>query len=99
VILTKEGAIVKSSLGSRLSLRVPKLIRSDNIQTQQYSTLVTQLTSKARGVVRDLDPEVDDINNGWDNGLIFTIRTTLPFSGYAPRSMRYIQSVGLKNTF
>lgn len=35
------------------------MIRStlDNIQTQQYSTLVTQLAVKARDVVRDLDPE------------------------------------------
>ncbi|KAI8806490.1 hypothetical protein BJ742DRAFT_679945, partial [Cladochytrium replicatum] len=31
----------------------------DNIQTQQYSTLVTQLATKGKGVVRDLDPEDD----------------------------------------
>jgi len=30
----------------------------DNIQTQQYSTLITQLTEKAQNVVRDIDPEV-----------------------------------------
>ena len=35
------------------------MIRSslDNIQTPQISTLVTQLATRGKGVVRDLDPE------------------------------------------
>ncbi|KAI9197415.1 uncharacterized protein BJ171DRAFT_520213 [Polychytrium aggregatum] len=45
VIANHEGSVIRSTL--------------DNIQTQQYSTLVTQLASKAKGVVRDLDPEDD----------------------------------------
>jgi len=44
VIVNHEGSVVKSTL--------------DNIQTQQYSTLITQLTEKAQNVVRDIDPEV-----------------------------------------
>ncbi|KAG4088409.1 hypothetical protein H8356DRAFT_1315378 [Neocallimastix lanati (nom. inval.)] len=43
VIVNHEGSVVKSTL--------------DNIQTQQYSTLITQLTEKAQNVVRDIDPE------------------------------------------
>ena len=46
MIATHEGAVISSTL--------------DNIQTQQYSTLVAQLASKAKGCVRDLDPEVGD---------------------------------------
>ncbi|KAJ3408379.1 Dynein light chain roadblock-type 2 [Chytriomyces hyalinus] len=45
VIATHDGSVIKSTL--------------DNIQTQQYSTLVTQLAAKGKGVVRDLDPEDD----------------------------------------
>ncbi|KAI8804141.1 hypothetical protein BJ742DRAFT_776426 [Cladochytrium replicatum] len=45
VIATHDGTVVRSTL--------------DNIQTQQYSTLVTQLATKGKGVVRDLDPEDD----------------------------------------
>ncbi|KAJ3119897.1 hypothetical protein HK098_005028 [Nowakowskiella sp. JEL0407] len=44
VIASHDGSVIKSTL--------------DNIQTQQYSMLVTQLATKAMGVVRDLDPEV-----------------------------------------
>jgi dynein light chain roadblock-type len=42
--VTHDGSVIRSTL--------------DNIQTQQYSTLVTQLAAKGKGVVRDLDPEV-----------------------------------------
>ncbi|ORY51111.1 hypothetical protein BCR33DRAFT_656416, partial [Rhizoclosmatium globosum] len=45
VIATHDGSVIRSTL--------------DNIQTQQYSTLVTQLAAKGKGVVRDLDPEDD----------------------------------------
>ncbi|KAI8816316.1 uncharacterized protein EV422DRAFT_296219 [Fimicolochytrium jonesii] len=45
VIATHEGSVVRSTL--------------DNIQTQQISTLVTQLAARGKGVVRDLDPEDD----------------------------------------
>ncbi|KAJ3415592.1 Dynein light chain roadblock-type 2 [Chytridiales sp. JEL 0842] len=45
VITTHDGSVIRSTL--------------DNIQTQQYSTLVTQLAAKGKGVVRDLDPEDD----------------------------------------
>ncbi|KAJ3208694.1 Dynein light chain roadblock-type 2 [Dinochytrium kinnereticum] len=45
VIVTHDGSVIRSTL--------------DNIQTQQYSTLVTQLAAKGKGVVRDLDPEDD----------------------------------------
>ncbi|KAI9330944.1 hypothetical protein BDR26DRAFT_807182, partial [Obelidium mucronatum] len=43
VITSHDGSVIRSTL--------------DNIQTQQYSTLVTQLAAKGKGVVRDLDPE------------------------------------------
>jgi predicted regulator of Ras-like GTPase activity (Roadblock/LC7/MglB family) len=42
IITSHEGTVIRSSL--------------DNIQTQQYSTLVTQLAIKGKSVVRDLDP-------------------------------------------
>ncbi|TPX44072.1 hypothetical protein SeLEV6574_g04729 [Synchytrium endobioticum] len=45
VIATHEGTVIRSTL--------------DNIQTQQYSTLVSQLAAKAKASVRDLDPEDD----------------------------------------
>ncbi len=45
LIVTHEGTVIKSTL--------------DNIQTISHSTSITQLTAKARGVVRDLDPEND----------------------------------------
>jgi dynein light chain roadblock-type len=45
IITSHEGTVIRSSL--------------DNIQTQQYSTLVTQLAIKGKSVVRDLDPEDD----------------------------------------
>ncbi|KAI8608310.1 hypothetical protein BC830DRAFT_17224 [Chytriomyces sp. MP71] len=44
VIATHDGSVIRSTLY--------------NIQTQQYSTLVTQLAAKGKGVVRDLDPAV-----------------------------------------
>ncbi|KAJ3131744.1 hypothetical protein HK100_006057 [Physocladia obscura] len=44
VICGHDGSVIRSTL--------------DNIQTQQYSTLVTQLAAKGKGVVRDLDPEM-----------------------------------------
>ncbi|KAI8910910.1 hypothetical protein EDD86DRAFT_182449, partial [Gorgonomyces haynaldii] len=43
VIATHEGSVIRSSL--------------DNIQTPQIATLVTQLATRGKGVVRDLDPE------------------------------------------
>ncbi|KAL2912916.1 Dynein light chain roadblock-type 2 [Polyrhizophydium stewartii] len=43
VIATHEGSVIRSTL--------------DNIQTPQISTLVTQLASRGKSVVRDLDPE------------------------------------------
>jgi len=45
VVATHEGTVVRSTL--------------DNIQTQQISTLVTQLAARGKGVVRDIDPEDD----------------------------------------
>ncbi|KAJ3183031.1 Dynein light chain roadblock-type 2 [Geranomyces variabilis] len=45
VIATHEGSVIRSTL--------------DNIQTQQISTLVTQLAARGKSVVRDLDPEDD----------------------------------------
>lgn len=45
VIVTHEGLPVRSTLDARL--------------TQQYSALISQLASKARSVVRDLDPTND----------------------------------------
>ncbi|KAJ3300273.1 Dynein light chain roadblock-type 2 [Borealophlyctis nickersoniae] len=45
VVATHEGTVLKSTL--------------DNIQTQQISTLVTQLAARGKSVVRDLDPEDD----------------------------------------
>merc|ERR1711912_216442 len=46
VIVNNEGVPIRSNLE-----------RSE--QTAQYASLITQLTSKARGVVRDLDPQND----------------------------------------
>jgi dynein light chain roadblock-type len=44
VIVNSEGIPIRSTL--------------DNSLTVQYSALITQLSSKARSVVRDLDPQV-----------------------------------------
>ncbi|KAI9184051.1 Dynein light chain roadblock-type 2 [Blastocladiella emersonii ATCC 22665] len=45
VIVNSEGIPIRSTL--------------DNSLTVQYSALITQLASKARSVVRDLDPQND----------------------------------------
>jgi len=45
IVVNNEGVAIKSTL--------------DNTTTVQYTGLVTSLTDKARGVVRDLDPTND----------------------------------------
>jgi len=45
IVVNSEGVAIKSTL--------------DNTTTVQYTGLVTSLTDKARGVVRDLDPTND----------------------------------------
>jgi dynein light chain roadblock-type len=47
VILNSEGIPIRSTL--------------DNSLTVQYSALITQLSGKARSVVRDLDPQVKHV--------------------------------------
>ena len=43
---------------------VPIRSTLDTKQTTSYSALISQLTAKARAVVRDLDPQVQLIHNG-----------------------------------
>jgi len=45
VILNSEGIPIRTTL--------------DNNETAQYSALITQLTAKAKSVIRDLDPQND----------------------------------------
>ena len=54
IITTHDGSVVRSTM--------------DNIQTQQISVIVSQLTVRSQGVVRDLDPE--------DNLRFLRIRST-----------------------
>lgn len=46
LILNHDGGVLRSSM--------------DNALTNQYSALMSQLAAMARGVVRDLDPEVGE---------------------------------------
>eukprot|EP00727_Mastigamoeba_balamuthi_P001672 m51a1_g11501 putative dynein light chain roadblock-type 2-like (160) ;mRNA; r:2678-4989 len=48
------GVVIVNSAG------VPIRSTLDNTETQQYAALVTQLASKARSTVRDLDPSVEE---------------------------------------
>jgi dynein light chain roadblock-type len=45
LVLSVDGAVIRSNM--------------DNVQTIQYSGLITQLSNLCRSVVRDLDPEND----------------------------------------